>query len=835
MRFWMWFLTTFLGWQFASVVNSSEPAQIYQQKCANCHGADGQGVTGVYETALSGPRSISELTRLIERTMPEGEVEQCVGEEAAQVAEYLFHEFYSPAARARKGLDPAITVEFSRMTVAQYRNAMADVIGHFTPMSELSRTLPPKQGSIAVSSPDAAPPTDGGGSAESNGQALEAFQPGLNASYFGSKGMSKADHLAHSGIDHHIDFDFGEKAPYEGMPDDQFAIIWNGALVVEDSGEYSLRVTTSNGARVYLNLDPSKGLHKLRDDSGAAGQAPLIDAWVGSGQVREETARVYLLGGRRYPIRIEFFKYQEPTASLRLEWKPPHGVWSILDERNLTTAEVGRTFVVDTVFPADDRSAGFERGASITPEWYAAVTAGAVEAAEEVVSRLPLLAGDQPGGTISDADADLARKQRLQEFIVQFASVAFRRTIDEQQAEQLKERPFDDQASVEAAVRRAIAWVFCSPEFLYADMAPSRQSPPQHTIARRLALALWDSIPDAKLMASAEAGQLSSPQEVESEARRMLDDLRTRHKLRGFFHHWLHLEERDLTKDQRLYSGFDQEVFADLKHSLDLFLEHVVWSPSSDYRQLLTSPELWANVRLQELFRASSRDERLSESAARAEGLGSKEKSVFKPVLIDGEHRAGVLTHPYLLSALAYHNNTSPIHRGVFVTRNVLGRSLRAPPVAIAFENDEFPPDLTMRQKVAHLTQDASCLSCHTIINPLGFSLENYDAVGRWRDTENGIPIDSISDYETEDGEVVRLTGPRDIAELAVSSKAAHRAFVQQLFQHLTKQAPAAYGPDVLADLVDAFEEDQFHIQNLMVRIAVMASRHGVDSAPIAN
>ena len=230
--------------------------------------------------------------------MPEGKLSS-VGEEAAQVAEYLFHEFYSPAARARKGLILQSRSNF-RMTVAQYRNAMADVIGHFNSDVGVTRTLPPKQGSIAVA-PDAAPPTDGGGSAESNGQALEAFQPGLNASYFGSKGMSKADHLAHSGIDHHIDFDFGEKAPYEGMPDDQFAIIWNGALVVEDSGEYSLRVTTSNGARVYLNLDPSKGLHKLRDDSGAAGQAPLIDAWVGSGQVREETL-AYLLGGRRYPI-----------------------------------------------------------------------------------------------------------------------------------------------------------------------------------------------------------------------------------------------------------------------------------------------------------------------------------------------------------------------------------------------------------------------------------------------------------------------------------------------------------------------------------------------------
>lgn len=792
------------GWcRPEAAMSAEEAAVVYQQKCASCHGADGQGVSGVYETALHGARSVSELARLIERTMPEGEAHECVGEEAAQVADYVFHEFYSPVARVRKGLDPAISVELSRLTISQYRNAVADVIGHFSPLTEATRI----SSDSLITSVETASTTDANPHLK--------IQPGFKSYYYGSKGMSKAEHLAHTGIDDRIDFDFGQKAPYEAMPEDQFAIVWDGALFVPDSGEYSLRVTTPNGARVYLNLDPEKGLHKLRDDSAAAGQAPLIDAWVGSGQLREESARIELLGGRRYPIRIEFFKYQESAASIRLEWKPPHGVWAVLDDRNVMTAEVGRTYITHTALPADDRSAGFERGASITPQWYAAIANGAVEAAEEVVSRLPLLSG-----TVENS-SDEERKLRVQEFIINFARIAFRRPLDQQEIDQLKEIPFRDQATLEDAANRAITWILCSPEFLLIDRTPAGQPPSQHAVACRLAFCLWDSIPDAELLRAAETGQLNSLQQVETQARRMLNDLRTRYKLSGFFRHWLHLEERDLTKDKELFPDFDQSIFADLKYSLELLLEKVVWSPTSDYRQLLVSQEYWLNAPLGELYG-------LTQQAQQTDApFDASARHVYSPFVIQNRQMAGVLTHPYLLSALAYHNNTSPIHRGVFVARNVLGRALRAPPVATAFENDEFPPDLTMRQKVSHLTQDASCLSCHTIINPLGFALENFDAVGRWRDRENDSPIDAASDYETEDGEVVQLSSPRDIAELAIRSKAAHRAFVLQMFQHFTKQSPAAYGPEVLAELVERFEEDQFHIQNLMIRIAVLSARYG--------
>ena len=97
---------------------------------------------------------------------------------------------------------------------------------------------------------------------------------------------------------------------------------------------------------------------------------------------------------------------------------------------------------------------------------------------------------------------------------------------------------------------------------------------------------------------------------------------------------------------------------------------------------------------------------------------------------------------PFLMSALAYHKNTSPIHRGVFITRNIVGRALKPPPAAIEFMDDRFDPSLTMREKVTELTRPAACMGCHSTINPLGFSLEHYDAVGRWRTVDEGVTID---------------------------------------------------------------------------------------------
>ena len=125
-----------------------------------------------------------------------------------------------------------------------------------------------------------------------------------------------------------------------------------------------------------------------------------------------------------------------------------------------------------------------------------------------------------------------------------------------------------------------------------------------------------------------------------------------------------------------------------------------------------------------------------------------------------------------------------------------------------------------MREKVTELTKDKSCMSCHSIINPVGFSLENYDAIGRFRTHELDKPIDTTSDYATEEDDLAKITGPKDLAKLAVESPGAHRAFIKHLFHHLAQQPVNSYGYSRMDDLHESFVANDFNIRKLISEIA---------------
>lgn len=784
-----------------SILAADEAGEIvFKQKCAQCHGSHGQGAAGGYENPLRGEQTVVELTHLIEETMPEDNPEECVGDEARQVAEYIRKHFFSQTPR----------LELARLTVDQHRNAIADVIGRFA-LSQLPR----------------APGVSGGGQSQPRPQ--EPTLPGLRGEYYQSRGTNKADRLGHYCSDTYMDFDFGESGPVPTISADQFSIIWEGGLVANDTGHYEFRISTPNGARLYINLDPRVGQRKLNDfNAPLAGQQALIDDWVGSGTMRERSARIFLLGGRTYAIRFEFFKYFDKTASVKLEWKPPHGIWSVIDYNDTTTHRPPRVFVSKTPFPADDHSLGYERGTSISPEWQTATSGAAVEAATEVVRRLPLLAG------LTEETED--RDNQVTVFVLRFASVAFRRPLTRNEESTIVDIMTEDGANLETRVRNTLVMVLMSPQFLYTDLTPTNKAPSQYAVAARLAFALWDSIPDQELIDAAASGELATEEQIETQARRMLPDPRTKAKMRNFFRNWLGLEERDLAKDKEMFPEFSEAIIADLRRSLELFIERVVWSRESDYRQLLQSEYLVLNQQLRELYEAEAVKEELDFSgrAIKARNRRLAFASEFQPVKFPADQRSGVLTHPYLLSAYAYHNNTSPIHRGVFLTRTIVGRALNPPPIAVAFKDDEFALDLTMREKITQLTRDTACMSCHSVINPLGFTLESFDSVGRWRTIDNNKPVDTKSQYTTAAGEMLEFESARDIANFAVSSEAAHRTFTVQVFRHIVKQDPMAFDTELLERLRLQFADDDFNVQNLWARIAVVTAAHDPTDSPSA-
>jgi hypothetical protein len=327
-------------------------------------------------------------------------------------------------------------------------------------------------------------------------------------------------------------------------------------------------------------------------------------------------------------------------------------------------------------------------------------------------------------------------------------------------------------------------------------------------VASRLSFVLWDSLPDAALLEAAAKGELATRAQVAGQAERMAADPRAWSKLREFFLQWLKVEHYpDLAKDKKRFPAFTEAVALDLRTSLELTLEDVLQGERSDFRELLLTNKVFLNGRL-----------------ARVYGAGLAPGAPFQPVAMDYGKRAGVLTHPYLMASFAYVDDSSPIHRGVLIARSVLGRTLLPPPEAFTPIPADLHPKLTTRQRVALQTKPAACASCHNLINPLGFTLEKFDAAGRLRAKENDRPVDASGSYVSRSGKTVTFADARDLARFLAGSDEVHAAFAEQFFHHLVKQPVRAYGPAARADLRKTFAEGGFNVRKQAIETAVLSA-----------
>jgi hypothetical protein len=757
LQFTVWFVTACCFGALAVPAAVPNGSAIYRQQCAKCHGRNGEGVQKKYKDALLGDWSIEKLTRYIDKNMPEDDPDKCVGAEADAVAHYIYDAFYSREARSRN--QPA-RIELVRLTNRQYVNTVADLLKSF------------------------------GGNDDALGT-----ERGLRANYQPRRAMR--DRKSIERIDRQVNFDFGAGTPFDDqstnapVKTNEFSMNWRGSLLADESGDYEFIVKTPNGMRLWVNDE----------------EKPLIDASVASGNLTEHKATLRLIGGRAYPLRLECNKApKDQRSSIALLWKPPHGAEQIIPARNLSPARVGSTFVIANSFPPDDSSVGYERGVSVSKAWDEATTYAAIEGANYLVKNLDRLSRSRAGET--------NRTAKVQTFCEEFVRAAFRRPLNAEQKKIYILSQFKGASKPEDAVRRVVLAALKSPRFLYLGL--DNQQPDEFEVASRLSFGLWDSLPDGELMRLAGQGGLHTPEQITGQARRMLADPRSRAKLQHFLQQWLQMNRaEDMSKDATLFPGFSPQIVADLRTSLNLFLEDVVWNGASDYRELLLANYVFLNNSLAEFY-----------------GVGIPQSGTtddFVKVSFDAAQRSGVVTHPYLLAEFSYQKSTSPIHRGVFLTRNIVGRALRPPPMAVAFKEEDFAPNLTMREKITELTRSQSCQSCHSVINPLGFSLEHYDAVGKFRLLENDKPIDAVSEYITDDGAKVKLTGARDVAEFAVGSEHAQNGFIEQLFHNVVKQPMRAYGPDVMDRLRQSFVASEFNVQKLLVDIATIFAMQGIE------
>ena len=547
-------------------------ARVGQRACGSCRGADRradlqgdvrplprrEGARGRRSTLhpLTGDWSVARLAAVIDRTMPEDDPDKLDAAGSKRVAEFIYDAFYSPVAQAK--LNPP-RIELARLTVKQYRNAIADVIGSFRPPAKLDD------------------------------------KHGLRGEYFNARNFQNRAKLVDR-VDREVNFDFGKSGPESKdgkakFDPHQFCIRWEGSVLAPETGHYEFVVKTDHATRLWVN-DPKK---------------PLIDAWVKSGKDTEFRESIFLLAGRAYPLRLEFSKAKQGVddskknpkppakpAFIALLWKRPHHADEVIASRFLLPSRSPEVAVIDTPFPPDDRSFGWERGTTISKEWDAATSDGAIEAAPlRRRLALPELAGVPDGSQGSRAEAARLRQEVRRAGLPPAA--------DSRGAGALRRPPVRGHARSgpgRQARRAAGAQVAAVP--LPGVSGGSRCNTPS---PRDWPWCCGIRCPTTDLLDAAAAGQAQHPRGGREAGRADADDPRAKAKVREFLLTWLKVDQpKDLTKDAKRFPGFDPALAADLRTSLELFLDDVVWSEASDFRQLLLADEVYLNGRLAQFY-----------------------------------------------------------------------------------------------------------------------------------------------------------------------------------------------------------------------------------------
>ena len=294
--------------------------------------------------------------------------------------------------------------------------------------------------------------------------------------------------------------------------------------------------------------------------------------------------------------------------------------------------------------------------------------------------------------------------------------------------------------SFDAGIQLALERVLVDPDFLlrlYRDPSPSRSTPTRLSdleLASRLSFFLWNSVPDERLLDAAERGQLSKPATLERQVQRMLADPRaTRALVDNFAAQWLNLRRvREVVVDPEIYPDFDESLLQAFEEETRLFLTSTLREDRS-ILDLLRANYTFVNERL-----------------ARHYGIAGIYGSRFRRVsLPDPDRRGGLLAHGSILATTSYPNRTSPVLRGKWLLDNMFGTPPPPPPPGVNTTLDEptggaLPP--TIRERLAKHRTNAVCSTCHSAIDPPGFALENFDAIGAWRATdESGKPVDATA------------------------------------------------------------------------------------------
>ena len=314
---------------------------------------------------------------------------------------------------------------------------------------------------------------------------------------------------------------------------------------------------------------------------------------------------------------------------------------------------------------------------------------------------------------------------------------AYRRPIQERDMESLLsfyQRTRNTKKSFEAGIESALQLILASPEFLFrieedpANLdANAVYQLGDLALASRLSFFLWSSVPDEPLLIAASQGKLKDPAVMEQQVRRMLADPRAAALVDNFAEQWLFLRNlKNTAPNLDAYPDFDDNLRQAMKEETKLFIQSVITEDRS-ILDLLNADYTFVNERL-----------------ARHYGIPNVYGGQFRRVPVIDDARRGLLGQASILTVTSYPNRTSAVQRGKWILTNLLGIPPQPPPpnVPALQENAEGAKPLSLRERMEAHRRDAVCAGCHKVMDPVGFALENFDAIGRWRTKDEGVAID---------------------------------------------------------------------------------------------
>ncbi|WP_437600173.1 DUF1592 domain-containing protein [Sorangium sp. So ce590] len=338
---------------------------------------------------------------------------------------------------------------------------------------------------------------------------------------------------------------------------------------------------------------------------------------------------------------------------------------------------------------------------------------------------------EQVTGCATDGDDACAR-----DFLTRFAAEAFRRPLGAIELEDLwGVIELGKEESYERGVMLAVEAILASPSFSYRTELGEKGSDgvvrlSPHELASELSFFLTDNPPDVELMAAADSGAIRDPAEVARQTERLLALPATRRSLSTtLLAAWGISNLFGTVKDPGMFPEYGPLLQASMFHETELFVDATLWGRGADVSELLTSRETFANEPLAEVYGV--------------EHTGAPEE--FAPVTLPADQRAGLLTQASVLATLSRTDNTSVVARGLFIRGALLCLpKLASPPETLAGAvADLLNADMTERERAEARAANRTCGACHRGIDPLGLALENYDPLGRYRETLDGAPIDA--------------------------------------------------------------------------------------------